>query len=180
CVTLPPLQLTHLDLPRITAGPHFFMVGGRATFLSGVSDFQLFARFVNGEDIGPRLESTDRFASPEHTVVHRVWLMADTSFSDGSQFHFRPQDYPQYFAQLRAFAQALAVKGHYAMLTLFVNTGRIMPTLAEQQAFVDHVAQVLRDEPNLIGSAGNEYEQDANAWAGHDLRWPIDLIFSAG
>lgn len=122
-------------------------------FAKGCTDFLLYKRFLDGEDITPILqERADLGAN-----ILRVFGMVD-SFS-----HWHPQEYGErYYTQLQAFCALLAGYGLYTYFTVFADTKVVMPD-SKQQA--DHWARVV-DELRAAGTAvvevGNELDQHEN------------------
>lgn len=125
---------------------------------AGFTDFRLFYRFVQGDDIQPLL--TERIGYGANTL--RVLLIAAALFDQ------RPEAFTD--GQLDAFLDLLATRGLRCECVLLVdanpapenNLRGTLPTYAAQQSFLDRIAPILRRHWNAIGELCNECDHGIN------------------
>lgn len=142
------------------AGQFFTLNGAPFTVIES-SEFSLFKRYLDGEDIGPILR--ERQAIGFNTL--RVWLLNDSvvAFRNGvQQDGIHPDHYPDFYTQLRHFVgtvcSAFAVE-----VTVFTSTGTLMPKEEDQQSHLTLTTDALRGLPNALLELVNEADQYDNA-----------------
>lgn len=125
----PVLERLHVD------GVTFRTASGQEWIWKGCSDFLLYQRFLDGEDLtGVLDERRDLGAN-----LLRVFGMAHVI----ERFH--PQDYgARYFEALPEFAALLARHGFYVEFVVFADAQIIMPSVSDQQAHFQRVCEALR------------------------------------
>lgn len=158
------LRPSFTPLPRLVVAGQFFRKdnGERFTAIEA-SDFNLFNRFLMGENIDPVL---DQRSSVGFNML-RVW----TAFNvcppgAGCQEIGRlvPAEHGDYDAQLRLFLRAAAKRGVYVELTAF--TGPYDSLFGNGDQMVAHWARLVQaaaEETNVILELVNEFDQAANA-----------------
>jgi hypothetical protein len=112
----------------------------------GATDFLLFKRFLDGEDVQPIL--TDRIAAGANLV--RVLGMVD-SFA-----HFYPQEHAGYYDQLGAFVDLLAARGLRVEFVVFADAQVVMPDPSAEWVHLDMVARVLSSKWGAFLEVSNE------------------------
>ena len=126
-VALPPVWVPQ---PRLTTTGQFYYCDGQPFTIIQCSDFQVYERYLRGEDIGPVL--ADRRDLGFNTL--RVWLL------NTSVCNIQPKDFPAFYSSLGPFLDLCDSYGLYVELTVFTQTETLMPSLAEQQAHRDPTA----------------------------------------
>lgn len=112
----------------------------------GATDFLLFKRFLDAEDIQPIL--TDRITAGANVV--RVLGMVD-SFA-----HLWPQERGDYYDQLGAFLDLVAERGLRVEFVVFADAQIISPDAAAERAHLARVADVLSGHWNSFLETTNE------------------------
>lgn len=122
---------------RLTIDGHFFRDEAGAHWQwRGCTDFLLFHRYLQGEDIQPVLD--ERIAMG-FNVLRVLGMVA----WDRLGFAFYPQRIPDYYTKLRAFADLLATNGLRMEFVVFADAQIIMPHEAEQEAHLEKVLKAL-------------------------------------
>lgn len=112
----------------------------------GATDFLLFKRFLDGEDIDAVL--TQRIKAGANLV--RVLGMVD-SFA-----HLYPQEHADYYARLAAFVDACAARGLRVEFVVFADAQIIMPALDAERSHIERVGDVLAGKWNVFVEGVNE------------------------
>lgn len=167
-----------IDLPRTrlsrlhVADKVFVNEHGQRVFLNGHTDFLLYKKFLDGEDISPLLAERVRFGSNCARIIGMV-----NSFS-----HWHPQEYGQrYYDELPAFFDLLDRFGLYGYFTVFADTEIVMPKQADQVAHFNKVVEQLQVCPNSLGELVNEPYAHENATANpFAFQRPVRVPFSSG
>jgi hypothetical protein len=175
-MSAPFLLLT--DRPRVSptrlhvAGKYFVNQAGQRVFLKGVTDFLLYQRYLDGEDIGPLLRERVAIGANAVRIIGMV-----NSFS-----HWYPQEYgARYYDALPAFFAVLEQHGLYGYFTVFADTEIVMPKQADQVAHFAKVVAQLQQCPNSLGELVNEPYAHDNATANpFAFPRPIGVPFSSG
>jgi hypothetical protein len=136
-----------VTLPPLTVAGQFFRAGGERFTVIQASDFSLFKRFLDGEDIRPITDQ--RRALGFNTL--RVWLLNRSVVVNGG---IHPADYPGFYESLSRFVEAI---GLYVELTVFTSTQGLMANVWDQQQHLDRTpgwcAHLARLERGRLGSA---------------------------
>jgi len=139
------------DTPAVhVEGSSFVDANGRRWTWRGCTDFLLFKRLLDGEDISPLLN--ERAGIGANLV--RVFSMCENI----ARFH--PQDYPQYYDRLGPFVDLLARNSLYVELTVFADAQFIMSSSAEQHQHLARVADTLRGKSNVFLELANEFAKN--------------------
>ena len=144
----PVVTLSRLD----PVGQFYYRQGSPFTVIE-CSDFQLFERYLRGQDIRPVLE--DRRDLGFNTL--RVWLL------NTSVCHILPSEWPDFYQKLGPFLDALAGYGLYAELTVFTQAETLMPQPADQQAHYDATVQAIGGRYAFVEGV-NEADSHDNAF----------------
>jgi hypothetical protein len=153
-IACPALVPTLVVLPGLVVRRAVFglATGERWTAIE-CSDFQLFQRFLRGEDLGPVL--AQRAALGFNLL--RVFLTCD------QMFNLHPTDYPQYFEQLLAFVRVLARSGLRPELVVFADATLVLPRQTDQVTFFSMVVTTLQPVADqLLLELVNENDQRVN------------------
>lgn len=135
-------------LPKLTLNGKYLNV-----FIKGNTDFLIYKKFLDGQDITPLLAQRSSLGSN----CVRVFGMVD-SFS-----HWHPQDYgDRYYQQIPVFLDLLQDYGMYCYFCVFADTQHIMPSLAQQQDHWAKVIDALSMRVNAIVELVNEPNQHEN------------------
>jgi hypothetical protein len=142
-----------VTLPPLTVAGQFFRAGGERFTVIQASDFSLFKRYLDGEDITPIVDQ--RRALGFNTL--RVWLLNRSVVVNGG---IHPGDSPGFYEALARFVDAV---GLYVELTVFTSTQGLMANVWDQQAHLDRTADAVRGKPNVLLELANEIDQHDNA-----------------
>lgn len=143
------------------------------------SDFSLYKRYLDGEDIVPVL--SQRQAIGFNCL--RVWLLNQSVIGgrngafDGSSIH--PNKYPDFYDRLRPFVGLCGEYGLIVELTVFTSTGTLMPSREDQQRHLDRTADAVRGTGNVLLELANEIDCYDNA-PFPDLHRPPGVLISRG
>lgn len=152
-------------VPIHIEGMRFMDPSGNPWLWKGATDFLLFKKYLDGEDILAILEQ--RVAAGANLV--RVLGMCHNIT------HFYPQDYPDYYDKLVGFVELLAYYGLYVEFVIFADQQYVK--VAEQAHYIDVCAR-LRGKPNVFVELCNEYEK--NGIDPKHFTKPAGIIASAG
>jgi hypothetical protein len=145
------LIVVESDTPAVhVEGSNFVDSNARRWIWRGCTDFLLFKKFLDGEDINALL--SERAGVGANLV--RVFSMCHNI----ARFH--PQEYPQYFDRLGPFVDLLARSGLYVELTVFADAQLIMSSSAEQHQHLGRVIDMLRGRSNVFVELANEFGQN--------------------
>ena len=131
----------------------------------GITDFSLFWRYLNNEDITPIL--TERAAIGANVL--RVLGMV--SWLD----RFSPQERPDYFDKLGAFFDLAALHGLRVELVVFADAQIKMPNQADQLVQWDRVALVASSRTNVflqVVNQGAKNGVESRNFPGHHAQFP--------
>ena len=167
-------------LDALTIDGQFFRCAGEPWTAIESSDFSLFKRYLDGDDIAPVLEERRNVGFN----LLRVWLLNKSVVGsryagDPSDDGIHPNQHPDFYMRLTAFVRLCANYGLYAELTVFTQTKTLMPNRDDQQRHLDRTADAVRDEPNVLIELVNENDQHDNA-VDPDLRRPLGVVISRG
>lgn len=155
---------------RIGIAGQFFTLYGAPTTLIQCSEFSLYKRFLDGENIRPILDERRAIGFN----ARRVWLL-NTSVIPGG---LHPAHYPRFYDRLPEF---LELCGDVTELTAFTQTQTLMPTLDEQRAHWENVQMAVRDCPNVLLELVNEADQHDNRTDAALLNMrPAGILASSG
>lgn len=119
------------------------------------SDFSLYKRYLDGEDITGVLAQR---ASLGFNML-RVWLLNTSVIPGGLQ----PKDYANFYARLRPFLQLCEGFGLYVELTAFTQTKTLMPDVGDQFNHWEQTVSAVQGAPNVLLELVNEADQHDNA-----------------
>lgn len=138
------------------------------------SDFNLFNRFLAGEDIGSVLEQ--RAAVGFNTL--RVW----TAYQIGRIGRLIPREHPDYYAQIPAFLDACSLYGLYVEFTAFTGPYEAMfANDDEKVAHWDQLCAACATRTNVLLELVNEYDNGPNLGLPYDrLQKPAGVLSSHG
>lgn len=146
---------------RLHVDDHDFVnAEGERVFVKGHTDFLLYQRLLDREDIRPILAGRQRLGSncaPSNCA--RVIGMV-SSFS-----HWYPQEHPDYYDRIPELFEILDRFGMYGYFTVFADTQIVMPNKADQVRHFDRVKAQLETCPNSLGELVNEPYAHENATA---------------
>jgi hypothetical protein len=143
--------------PLRIEGASFRDQSGAFWMWRGCTDFMLFARYVDGEDIDGLLSERIQVGCR----VLRVLGMAHNIPANAGRRDFAPATYgDRYWAGLAAFADKLAARGLRFEFVVFADAQLLMPRLEDQRAHLARVAAALRPKWNALGELVNEWPQN--------------------
>jgi hypothetical protein len=155
----------------------FFRIGDDRFSIIQCSDFSLFKRYLEGEDIRGILE--ERLYCGFNFL--RIWLLnySVVAFRNGiEQDGIHPNQYSDFYSRLSQFTDYLNSYGLYVEYTVFTSTKTLMPSQSDQQNHLNRTADAVRGKINVILELVNENDQYDNATA--DLSRPSGVIISRG
>lgn len=158
---------------RLHVGSHyFFNERNERVFLKGVTDFLLYKRYLDGENIRPILQQRSELGANACRIIGMV-----SSFS-----HWFPQEYGnRYYEGIIPFHRLLAEYGLYTYWTVFADTQIVMPNKQDQIIHFDRVVAYLKECPNSTGELVNEpYAHDNATDDPFAFQRPTVVPFSAG
>ena len=169
---------TQSALPRLEVDGHFFRqeTGARWTGIEA-TDFNLFSRFVAGEDITPIL----RQRADVGFNLLRVWTDFDVCADGKCREHqpigrLVPSEHPDYYARLPEFLDACAQHGLYVELTAF--TGR-PDSDAGRIAHWEHLIAAVASSTNVLLELINEHNVHEKSLPYDRLRQPPAPILAS-
>lgn len=160
---------SQVALPPLTVSGQYFRAGGERFAVIETSEFSLFKRYLDGENIRPVVDQRRRLGF--NTL--RVWLLNRSVVVNGG---IDPRDYPEFYPKLRQFVDSL---GLYVELTVFTSTQGLMPNPADQQRHLDATADAVRGCPNVLLELVNEMYAWDNA-CDPNLKRPAGVLISRG
>ncbi len=139
----------------------FFTCNGQPWTAIECSDFSLYKRYLDGEDIWPVLQERAEIGFN----LLRVWLL-NTSVIPGG---LKPPFTPTFYAKLAPFAALCAGYGLCVEFTAFTQTQTLMPSAEDQRTHWLMVCDALRGVGNVLLELVNEADQ-------HDNRTDASLL----
>lgn len=139
-------------LPRLVLNGQFFALdtGERWTAIES-SEFSLYKRFLDNEDITPVL----RQRAEVGFNLLRVWLL-NTSVVPGG---ILPSQYPDFYDRLPVFASLCASYGLYIEFTAFTMARDLMPSADDQVEHLRRIDEALAGSTNVLVELVNENDQ---------------------
>ncbi len=149
------ISLEKAPLTRLHVNGHDFYDGNNnRVFIKGATDFLLYKKYLDGEDIKPLL--AERAALGANCV--RVIGMVN-SFS-----HWYPQEYGnRYYESLDFFCQLVEDYGMYVYFTIFADTQIVMPDKVQQLNHYNKVITAFASVQNILIELVNEPYAHSNA-----------------
>lgn len=140
-------------------GKLFYTPGGAVYRWKSCTDFLLFKRYLDGENIVPIL--ADR-AAPGATMVRVLGMCVNIA-------DFDPHDYPNYLSSLPTFADLLAANGFDFEFTVFADAQAIagFQQVQDQQAWMELVRTALLPKANCVLELVNEGFQNGVDFHNH-------------
>lgn len=161
-----PLQLLHTD------GTDIRQQDGSRWICAGMTNFLLFQRLLEGQDIEPLL-----YAGAE---LYRITgTMAIVPGQVGLRV-LRPETYGEYWPTLERLADLLAAREKRFEFTALCDQRIIGTDLAWQQRYMDQVYEVLRPKSNVLVELGNEVEHATNQIDYRQFRQPEGIFWCRG
>jgi len=168
-----PITLLREPQTRLhVEGKSFVNAQGQRVFLKGVTDFLLYKRYLDGEDIHPLLRERVSIGANAVRIIGMV-----NSFS-----HWYPQEYGQrYYDELPNFFGILNMYRLYGYFTVFADTQIVMPKKMDQITHFGKMVAQLGECQNSLGELVNEPYAHDNATA-DPLAFPrpVGVPFSSG
>jgi hypothetical protein len=166
-----------IRVPLIGVSGKYFTDHGEPWTEIETSDFSLYKRYLDGENIDPIL--AERRDVGFNTL--RVWLLNTSVIPGGLQ----PKDYPQFYAALPAFVDLLGAHGFVVELTAFTQTPLLMPNVNDQRQHWQRTQDAIRGKPNVLLELVNEYNHggDHPDNAPDRALWtmrPVGILASSG
>jgi len=157
-------------LPRLvsTGGAQFQLETGEPFVVKGITHFQLYQRFLVGEDITPYLDDVMR---PDGTCGYRLFRVFGMAHN---LFHLYPAEHADYYDKLPLFAQKLAShRCHYYFEFVAFADSLLMgewSNTSVQLAHWDRLLTTLQPVTNVIVELVNELN------AGNPAQGPVNWI----
>ena len=168
--TLAPL--THIARHR------FVDANGKSVFLTGCTDFLLYRRYLDGEDITPLLAERQALGCNMVRVFGMCHWIPVNEFGKPA---FKPQDYGErFYTSLKPFVALCASYGLYVYWSTFPDNGIIMPNLGEKQAHHKRVISELKGTSALYELTNEVDAHDFNYVDASQFERPTSLLSCAG
>ncbi len=132
----------------------FFTLNGQPWTAIECSDFSLYKRYLDGEDIGPVVRERQAIGFN----LLRVWLLNTTVIPGGLE----PRNYPDFYSRLAPFAAQCGALGLCVEFTAFTQTQTLMPRPEDQRTHWLMVCDSLRGVGNVLLELVNEADQHDN------------------
>lgn len=130
-----------VDLPALMLNGRFFATVAGPLTLIEATDFQLFQRYLNGEDIGPVLEQR---ADTGFNCVRVLGMCRN-------MFRLEPYDYgDRYYQALPEFVQECERYGLYVEFVVFADAAAVMPNHDAQRVHYARVCQAVPYTTTLL------------------------------
>jgi len=163
------LPYTYPSKLRIHNKKLFNMYG--EILLRGNTDFLLYKKYLDGEDIEPLLIERKSYGSMYVRIFGMCKIISD----------FNPAKYPDYYSKIVSFCQLLGKYGLYVYWTVFADTQLIMPGLSTQVTHFDKVVKELEKVTNTYLELVNEpYAHDNATDDPFAFDEPQNLVASSG
>lgn len=147
---------------RIQDG-HFYDVHGR-WFWKGASDFCLYKRFLEGEDIRPLVRQRRAAGANVLRVLMQMHYIC----------RFYPREYPAYYDRLLEFNGLLYEEGMRWEATVYADEQEVR----SGRGHWDRLTSILAGAPNVFVELVNEHQK--NSINPNDFQQPSGLISSQG
>ncbi len=135
-------------------GHDFYNARGERVFIKGATDFLLYKKYLDGEDIRYLLAERAAFGANCVRVIGMV-----NSFS-----HWYPQEYgDRYYDSLPGFLTLLEEYALYCYFTIFADTQIVMPAKQDQINHFNRVVAKLQEADNILIELVNEPYAHSNA-----------------
>lgn len=164
-ITLAPIPVA---LPRLTIAGVFLRKGDAPFTAVMATDFNLYARYLAGEDISPVLEQR---AALGFNML-RVWTAYDVcpngTWPNNGQpcqpiGRLTPKEHPDFYTRLPDFLQRLARHNLYAEIVAFTGEwGTTLPTDDDKITHWARLTAALQSSTNVIVEMVNEHDHAAN------------------
>jgi hypothetical protein len=153
-----------VSLPRVVADGAFFKLesGQRVTVIS-CTDFQLYQRYLNGEEIRHILQQRKDFGFNTLRVLGMCHNM----------FRLYPHEYANFYSLLKPFANLVASYGLYIEFTVFADATVAMPDVFAQRTHWSLIGSIASSLTNVSLELVNEENQPVNRLAARDSVGPI-------
>lgn len=136
-----------VQLPSLRVrGSYFELANGTRWTAIEATDFRLFRRYLDGEDITPVLKQRAELGFNLLRVLGTCHNM----------FRLYPAEHPTYYDKLKPFAQLLADHGLYLEWTAFADAREAMPLLEHQLEHWAKVGAAFQGTTNVIVELVNE------------------------
>lgn len=136
-------------------GQHFRLDDGGRIFLAGETDFNLLAKFINGEDIEPVLEQREQLGFNHPRVF--------TAFSVDKIGRLSPKEHPELYARIPVFLDHLAKHGLRPELVAFTGPyDSFFKNDDEKVAHYTNLCAAMQGKAGLLETV-NEYDNAPNA-----------------
>lgn len=170
------LPVTSPSLPRLTTrgpeGKFFQLETGEAFTAIEATDFNLYDRFLKGEDIRPVLEQRAHPWDDGRSGFNmlRVWTAYDVC-PDGVRAgrscqpigRLVPREHSDFYARLPEFLTLVSTYGFYVELTAFTGRWEVtLPTESEKDQHWAGLVATVQSATNVILELVNEYNHPAN------------------
>lgn len=173
-IGLPPIAADPLpDLPRIRVeGTAFLdMVHGERWTWKGCTDFMLYKRYLDNEDIAPILSERGRLGANVLRVLGMTYSIE----------RFYPSENPDYFQRLPSFLNLCATYGLYVEFVVFADAQIIMSNAAEQRQHLASAREALAGLPQgVFAELCNENDKNGVNALDHAYPGGDGILWSRG
>ena len=156
----------HGPIPRVRVdGSRFVTEHGAPWVWKGATDFLLFKRFLEGQDIVPILNERKAVGANLVRVLGMCHYIT----------HFYPQDHANYYEKLSAFFDLLFEHRLYVEFVCFADQQEVK---IDEQAHFNRVCDVIRSKSNVFLELVNEWRK--NGIDPNEFSKPSGIISSRG
>jgi hypothetical protein len=120
--------------PLRVRGKFFEKINGERFTAIQSSEFELYQRFLQGEDITPVIDERVRMGFN----MFRVWLL------NTSVCHILPSEHPDFYDRIPDFLLLCGQHGAYVELTAFTQTPLLMPNASDQVQHWNRIVNACR------------------------------------
>lgn len=140
--------------PVLTVDGRFFRVNGERWTGIQSSEFSLLKRFLEDEDIAPILKAR---ADLGFNAL-RVWTLNESVVGKVYAGGIHPNQYPDFYDGVHAFAQECGAAGFCVELTAFTSCVPLMPYVGDQVDHWTRLQDAVRGQPNVLLELVNEWD----------------------
>lgn len=164
-----PIPVPEVRLPRLVpVGSYFRLDTGERFTGIAVTDFQLYKKYLDGENIEEILADRAGFNT------HRVFLIAK------NLFELNPRLYSNYYEGIKPFCKLLAKHGRYVEFVAFADGPLVFNSDDEKRSYWERIILELQGETNVLLELVNENTQSANVIDLNLFNKPDGILSSHG
>ncbi len=155
-----------VDQKVYTAGVNFTRKNGELLSYCGFTEFSIFHKFINRQDIQPIFDDRNSVLSEIKAIAAQTgdgaWVFPVLRVFGMMHniAHFDPMVHTDYYTAARAFVDFAAVNGFYVQFEIFADAQIIMPDRDAQRKHASNLYAVFHDCNTVLISKGNEWSKN--------------------